>query len=48
MNEMRIDNGDWLVVCDGRRTIRGEVGKDPVKLPVSEIEKQVLLSGDAG
>lgn len=28
-----------------RRALRGEVGKDLVKLPVCEIEKQLLLSG---
>jgi hypothetical protein len=31
-----------------RRAHRGETGKDLVKLPVYEIEKQVLLSGPAG
>jgi hypothetical protein len=31
-----------------RRALRGEVGKDLVKLPVYEIEKQVLLSGAVG
>lgn len=40
-----IDKGDWPVVYDGRRGLRGEAGKDLVKLPVYEIEKQVLLSG---
>ena len=30
-----------------RRALRGEVGKDLVKLPVYEIEKQLLLSGAA-
>jgi hypothetical protein len=28
-----------------RKALRGEVGKDLVKLPVYEIEKQLLLSG---
>lgn len=28
--------------------LQGEVGKDLVKLPVYEIEKQVLLSGAVG
>ena len=32
----------------GRRALQGEVGKDLVKLPVYEIEKQLLLSGAAG
>ncbi|MGY4504227.1 protein required for attachment to host cells [Bradyrhizobium sp. GM24.11] len=31
-----------------RKALRGEVGKDLVKLPVYEIEKQVLLSGTVG
>ncbi|MHC4047792.1 host attachment protein [Bradyrhizobium sp. 23AC] len=30
-----------------RKALRGEVGKDLVKLPVYEIEKQLLLSGAA-
>lgn len=42
---MRIDKGDPSCV---RRALRGEVGKDLVKLPVYEIEKQVLLSGAVG
>jgi hypothetical protein len=48
MDEMRIDKCDWRVTCDGRNALRGEVGKDLVKLPVYEIEKQLLLSGAAG
>jgi hypothetical protein len=48
MNKMRIDKSDWLVVDDGRRALRGEVGKGLVKLPVYEIEKQVPLSGAVG
>jgi hypothetical protein len=32
-------------VYDGRKALRGEVGKHLVKLPVYETEKQVLLSG---
>ncbi|MDA9434691.1 host attachment protein [Bradyrhizobium sp. CCBAU 51627] len=31
-----------------RRALRAEIGKDLVKLPVYEIEKQVLLSGAVG
>jgi hypothetical protein len=31
----------------GRKALQGEVGKDLVKLPVREIEKQMLLSGAA-
>jgi len=31
-----------------RRALRGEVGKDLVKLPVYEIEKQLLASGAVG
>lgn len=31
-----------------RKALQGEVGKDLVKLPVYEIEKQLLLSGAAG
>lgn len=31
-----------------RKALRSEVGKDLVKLPVYEIEKQVLLSGAVG
>ncbi|MCJ9734154.1 host attachment protein, partial [Bradyrhizobium sp. PRIMUS42] len=30
-----------------RKALRGEIGKDLVKLPVYEIEKQLLLSGAA-
>jgi protein required for attachment to host cells len=30
-----------------RKALQGEVGKDLVKLPVYEIEKQLLLSGAA-
>jgi len=45
MNKMRVDKSYWLVVYDGRKALRGEVGKDLVKLPVYETEKQVLLPG---
>jgi hypothetical protein len=48
MDVMRIDKCDWRVTCDGRDALRCEVGKDLVKLPVYEIEKQLLLSGAAG
>ena len=36
---------DYSVVV--RKALQGEVGKDLVKLPVYEIEKQLLLSGAA-
>ena len=36
---------DYSVVV--RKALQGEVGKDLVKLPVYEIEKQLLLSGTA-
>nr|WP_247503432.1 host attachment protein [Bradyrhizobium sp. 1] len=45
MDKMRLDKSDWLVVCDGRKVLQGEVGKDLVKLPAYEIEKQLLMSG---
>ncbi|WP_369723159.1 MULTISPECIES: host attachment protein [unclassified Bradyrhizobium] len=40
---IRMDYSDAV-----RKALRGEVGKDLVKLPVYEIEKQLLLSGAAG
>jgi hypothetical protein len=48
MDKTGIDKGDWLVVYDRGKTFPDEVGEDLVKLPVYEIEKQVLLSGAVG
>jgi hypothetical protein len=48
MDKTGIDRGDWLVVYDRGKALRDEVGEDLVKLPVYEIEKQVLLSEAVG